>query len=104
LCQDLEEPLCEPPFKPYKEVLAGVVDGFGRHFGFPVSAMERRRLAASIPSWQPFPDTVEALRALGRRYRLAIISNIDDDLFAASARKLEVPFDAGHHRRAGPVL
>jgi 2-haloacid dehalogenase len=34
------------------------------------------------------------LRALGRRYRLAIISNIDDDLFAATARQLEVPFDA----------
>ena len=92
--QDLEEPLCEPPFKPYKEVLAGVVDGFGRHFGFPVGAAERRQLAASVASWQPFPDTVEALRTLGRRYRLAIISNVDDDLFAATARQLEVPFDA----------
>jgi 2-haloacid dehalogenase len=92
--QDLAEPLCGPPFKPYKEVLAGVVDGFGRHFGFPVSAAERRRLEASVASWQPFPDTVEALRALGRRYRLATISNIDDDLFAATARQLEIPFDA----------
>jgi 2-haloacid dehalogenase len=90
--QDFEAPLCEPPFKPYKEVLAGVVDRFGQHFGFPVSA-ERSRLAASVPSWQPFSDTVEALRALGRRYRLAIISNIDDDLFAASTRQLGVPFD-----------
>jgi 2-haloacid dehalogenase len=93
-CQDFEEPLCEPPFKPYKDVLAGVVDGFGRHFDFRVSAAERSGLAASVASWRPFPDTVEALRALGRRYTLAIISNIDDDLFAASARQLEVPFDA----------
>jgi 2-haloacid dehalogenase len=92
--QDLEEPLCEPPFKPYKEVLACVMDRFGQHFGFPVSAAERSWLAASVPSWQPFPDTVEALRTLGRRYRLAIISNIDDDLFAASVRQLGVPFDA----------
>jgi 2-haloacid dehalogenase len=94
LCQDLEEPLCEPPFRPYSDVLAGVMDGFGQHFGFPVSAAERSRLAASVPSWQPFPDTVEALRALGRQYRLAIISNIDDDLFAASARQLGVSFGA----------
>jgi 2-haloacid dehalogenase len=91
--QDLEEPLCEPPFKPYKEVLACVVEGFGQHFGFPVSTVERSRLAASVPSWQPFPDTVNALRGLGRRYRLAIISNIDDDLFAASARQLGARFD-----------
>ena len=94
LFQDLEEPLCEPPFKPYREVLADVMDGFGQHFGFPVGAVERGRLAASVPSWRPFADTVEALRALGRRYRLAIISNIDDNLFAATARQLEVPFDA----------
>lgn len=92
--QDLEEPLCKPPFKTYKEVLAGVVEGFGQRFGFPVSAAERELLAASIPSWRPFPDTVEGLRALGRRYRLAIVSNIDDDLFAATAQQLGVPFDA----------
>ena len=93
ISHDLEEPLCKPPFRPYKEVLAGVVEGFGQRFGFPVSAAERDLLAASIPSWRPFPDTVEALRALGRRYRLAIISNIDDDLFAATAQQLGVPFD-----------
>jgi 2-haloacid dehalogenase len=32
--------------------------------------------------------------ALGCRYRLAVISNIDDDPFAATARQLAVPFDA----------
>jgi 2-haloacid dehalogenase len=94
ISQDLEEPLCEAPFRPYREVLAGVMDGFGRRLGFPVRDAERDLLAASLPSWRPFSDTVEALRALGRRYRLAIISNIDDDLFIASARQLGIPFDA----------
>ena len=86
--QELEEPLCEPPYRPYKELLAGVVEGFGRRFDFPVGATERDLLAASIPSWRPFPDTVDALRTLARRYRLAVASNIDDDLFAATARQL----------------
>jgi 2-haloacid dehalogenase len=71
-----------------------VMEGFGQRFGFPVGAGERGRLGASVPSWLAFPDTVGALRALGRRYRLDIISNIDDDLFAASALQLGVPFDA----------
>src|SRR5689334_2730852 len=62
--QDLEEPLSKPPFRSYKEVLAGVVEGFGRRFGFPVGALERDLLAHSISSWPPFPDTVETLRAL----------------------------------------
>jgi 2-haloacid dehalogenase len=92
--QALDGALCKPPYKTYRAVLAGVVEGFGRHFGFPVKPADRDVLASSIPSWQPFPDTVRALRALGTRYRLAIVSNIDDDLFAASARQLGVPFDA----------
>jgi 2-haloacid dehalogenase len=36
---------------------------------------------------------VAALQKLGTRYRLAIISNTDDDLFAASARHLQAEFD-----------
>lgn len=92
--QDLDAALCEPPYKPYRAVLAGVVEGIGRRFGVPVEAAQRDLLAASLPSWQPFPDTVRALRALGRRYRLAVVSNVDDDLFDASARRLGIAFDA----------
>ena len=92
--QDLDAALCKPPYKPYRAVLAGVAEGLGRHFGASLEPRDRDVLALSIPSWKPFPDTVAALHALGRRYRLAIISNIDDDLFAASARQLEVPFEA----------
>lgn len=91
--QDFDSALCEPPYKSYKAVLAGVVEGFGSRFGFPVGVEERELLALSVPSWRPFPDTVEALRALGGRYKLAIISNIDDDLFAASVRQLGVTFE-----------
>ena len=91
--QDLDGDLCEPPYRPYRAVLAGVVEGFGRRFGFPVGAAERDLLASSLPAWSPFPDTVEALSALKGRYRLAVVSNIDDDLFAATALRLGVAFD-----------
>jgi 2-haloacid dehalogenase len=36
---------------------------------------------------------VDALRALRGRYRLAIISNIDDDLFATTVQQLGVEFE-----------
>lgn len=54
---------------------------------------DRQVLVSSVASWRPFPDAVDALQALGSRYRLAIISNIDDDLFAITARQLGVEFD-----------
>jgi len=91
--QDIDAELCEPPYRPYRAVLAGVVEGLGQRFGFPVGVLERDLLAASLPAWEPFPDTVGTLRALKGRYRLAIVSNIDDDLFAATARRLGVGFD-----------
>jgi 2-haloacid dehalogenase len=91
--QDIEAPLCEPPYRSYRTVLANVVEGFGKRFGFTVGDAERELLAASVASWRPFPDTVGALRALATRYRLAVISNIDDDLFRATASQLGVSFD-----------
>ena len=52
-----------------------------------------RVLADSLRYWKPFSDTVEALKALKERYKLAIISNVDDGLFALTACHLEVEFD-----------
>jgi len=46
-----------------------------------------------LAGWEPWPDTVAALRQLHSRFRLAIVSNVDDDLFAATRPKLEVDFD-----------
>ncbi|MGA3315986.1 MAG: haloacid dehalogenase type II [Candidatus Korobacteraceae bacterium] len=82
------------PYRSYREVLAQVVRGFGRELRFSVSAADANGLAESIRNWQPFADTVPALRRLQSRYKLAVLSNIDDDLFAYTALKLAVGFDA----------
>jgi 2-haloacid dehalogenase len=80
-------------FLRYRDVLQSVVRGFGERLGFSPTETEVRSLPESLANWQPFPDTVEALRALKNRYRLAVISNVDDDLFASTAPKLGVAFD-----------
>ncbi|MEH1853738.1 MAG: haloacid dehalogenase type II [Nostoc sp.] len=77
----------------YREVLKRVVQKFGERFGFEPTADELNSLADSIQHWLPFPDTVDALRALKQKFKLVIISNVDDDLFAFSAKHLEVEFD-----------
>lgn len=81
------------PYRSYREVLSAVVRDFGRELRFPVTPTDAAGLADSIAGWEPFPDTVPALHRLKSRYKLAILSNIDDDLFAYSAAKLEVRFD-----------
>jgi 2-haloacid dehalogenase len=80
-------------FRPYREVLQSVVRQLGEQLGFAPSAQEIDSLPDSLAGWKPWPDTVAALRHLKSRYRLAIISNVDDDLFAATHPQLEVEFD-----------
>lgn len=87
------EPQAQNPYRRYREVLANVVRGFGERLGFRVSDVEAESLPQSLKDWQPFPDTVAALEKLKTKYKLAIISNTDDDLFAATARHLKVKFD-----------
>ena len=81
-------------YKTYRQILEGVVESFGRWLGFSPSVAEIQSLPQSLSNWLPFPDTVGALRQLHTRYKLAIISNVDDDLFAETAKLLQVPFDA----------
>ena len=80
-------------FRPYRDVLSSVVRQFGHEFGFTPSEEEVRSLPDSLALWKPWPDTVSALGELKKRFRLAILSNVDDDLFAATRPQLQVAFD-----------
>jgi 2-haloacid dehalogenase len=80
-------------FIEYKEVLRKIIEKFSDKFGFSPSSVERNCLVDSLKNWKPFPDTVNALERLKKKYKLAIISNVDDDLFAFSEHQLEVKFD-----------
>ena len=80
-------------FRPYREVLESVVRQFATEFRFAPSPEEVRSLPDSLSTWEPWPDTVAGLRQLKSRFRLAILSNVDDDLFAATRPQLGVDFD-----------
>jgi 2-haloacid dehalogenase len=83
------------PYKPYREVLRRTFAAMAKDLGFAPQAGELETLVEALPSWEPFPDTVAGLRALqAMGHRLAVISNVDDDLFAGTARVLQVQFDA----------
>ena len=80
-------------FRSYREVLESVVRQFAAEFHVAPSAEEVRSLPDSLPTWEPWPDTVAALRQLKTLFRLAILSNVDDDLFAGTRPQLGVDFD-----------
>jgi 2-haloacid dehalogenase len=72
----------------YRDVLTESM----RRLGAPVG--HEHGLAESLPGWRAFPEVRSALEELRRRgWKLAILSNTDDDFIAASQVQIGVPFD-----------
>jgi 2-haloacid dehalogenase len=81
-------------YRSYREVLAETLRRLGEQFGFTPSPQEIEAFSGSVRDWPPLPDSAAALAALKRRYKLAPITNCDDDLVAMSVDKLDgVTFD-----------
>lgn len=81
------------PYLRYREVLAGALRGLGRDLGFEPSQAEQEAFGVSVREWPAFADSADALAQLKQRFKLGVITNCDDDLFAASNQKLRVKFD-----------
>src|SRR5271154_6268773 len=80
-------------YQSYREVLQSVVRTFADRLHFQATTAEIHSLHESVAAWPPFPDTTSALRELRKRYKIAVISNIDDALFAETQKHLGVQFD-----------
>jgi 2-haloacid dehalogenase len=81
------------PYRRYREVLARGAEAVSRDLSITPNDEVLAAFGGSVGDWPPFPDSPGALARLHERYRLAVITNCDDDLFAASARRLGVTFD-----------
>ena len=85
---DLERDLERDGSLSYREVMTEAM----RRLGAPEG--EEGGLAASLPDWEPFPETFNALTEIRERgWKIAILSNSDLDLIEASKAKIGVPID-----------
>jgi 2-haloacid dehalogenase len=82
----------EHPAEAYPEILARGMRLLGGNLGAEVTAEDAASLARSVPDWPAFPDSHDALAALGKRFKLIILSNVDRASFAASKARLGVEF------------
>src|SRR5215831_16493940 len=80
------------PAEAYPEVLARAMRLLGENLGAEVTDDDAASLARSVPDWPAFPDSPDALAALGRRFKLIILSNVDRASFAGSAARLGASF------------
>ena len=80
-------------FMEYRTVLRRVMAAIGDDAGVQCSESELNCLWETLPGWPVFPEVPQALQELRAHSRLAVISNVDDDLFAGTARTLGIEFD-----------
>lgn len=80
------------PYRHYREILAASMREAFAHVGAALDEPTALRIADSLRAWPPFPDTVSALRRLGSRFPLAILSNVDRAPMHEVIERLGVPF------------
>jgi 2-haloacid dehalogenase len=84
----------ETPHRLYKDVLATGLRRAAEDVGIPLSESQARTLPQRWGTMSVFGDVepmLAALRADG--YRLAILTNCDEDLFGETQRSFRAPFD-----------
>jgi 2-haloacid dehalogenase len=89
----LEPEIQSESYKRYREILREMMVRMALEFGRTIVPGQEDALAYSVRNWLPFPDTVLSLRRLKTKFKLGIISNIDNDLFLQTQQLLQVPFD-----------
>ncbi len=79
---------------PYREVMRRSLAAVASMEALAVPPGREDALGESLPLWPPFPEVPAALGELRERgFRLAILSNTDPDLLAASVAAIGVRFD-----------
>jgi 2-haloacid dehalogenase len=91
---ELEPEVQAEGFRTYAEVLSLTLERLANEVGYGIPEGESGVLPHSLPDWPPYPEAPAALEELRRRgWSLALLSNTDHDLIAASQRALGVPVD-----------
>lgn len=81
------------PTWPYRDIVSEVYRQMAEEFSVAASKTDAFAFAVSVGTWPPFDDTVAALRRLKQRFRLYILSNVDEVSISGTLAQLETPFD-----------
>ncbi len=83
------------PYRGYRDIAARAAERVLRDLKLPVEPEDGQQLGDAIATWRAFPDTGEALRRLGGRFKVGVISNMDNIVLFETVSRLGAPV---HHR------
>jgi 2-haloacid dehalogenase len=82
-----------PPYKPYRSILRESFKQSLERAGLKFESADYERLIKTIETLPAFAEVPAILKKLKERYRLALISNSDDDLILCAVPNLGVVVD-----------
>jgi 2-haloacid dehalogenase len=90
--EDIEFDLIQGAYRSYRDILClSLKEAFYR-FGITYSDLDGERLAQSVANWPLFAETKAALGKLAKKSKLAIISNIDNDIIEKTRDNIALKF------------
>jgi 2-haloacid dehalogenase/putative hydrolase of the HAD superfamily len=77
----------------YAEVLRRTAIEIAKRIDWPLEPSRSGFLPDSVQDWKPFRETTPQLQKLAKKYKLGLLSNIDDKLLGQTRRHIPIDFD-----------
>jgi 2-haloacid dehalogenase/putative hydrolase of the HAD superfamily len=93
LFHEVEREIQAGSYELYAEVLRRTAVEISRRLKWQLEPSRSGFLPHSVQGWKPFRETKPALEKLGKKYKLGLLSNIDDKLLGQTRRHIPLDFD-----------
>src|SRR4030081_3674725 len=77
----------------YAEVLRRTASETAKRIDWPLEPSRSGFLPDTVQRWKPFKETNPQLQKLAKKYKLGLLSNIDDKLLGQTRRHIPIDFD-----------
>jgi 2-haloacid dehalogenase len=93
LFHEIERDIEAGSYELYAEVLRRTAVEISKRLGWPLEPSRSGFLPDSVQRWAPFKETNPQLQKLAKKYKLGLLSNIDDKLLGQTRRHIPTDFD-----------
>jgi 2-haloacid dehalogenase len=93
LFHEIEREIEGGSYELYAEVLRRTALEIAKRLDWPLEPSRSGFLPDSVQRWRPFKETNTQLQKLAKKYKLGLLSNIDDKLLGQTRRHIPIDFD-----------
>src|SRR5882757_9603241 len=93
LFHEIQQQIQAGSYELYAEVLRRTAVQIAKQLGWPLEPSRSGFLPDSVQRWKPFKETNTQLAKLAKKYKLGLLSNIDDKLLGQTRRHIPTDFD-----------